>query len=146
MNPGVLPALQQCLRALGVYAARHEVNDQALVEIAAEVDRARTLVAQARGAQRANRCARHPGGPVDPTAPDGCLLCGMAGRRPARPLPPDFTPGEVLRFVQAHGQDAAARRYGGQAVTRALATGHRHPSTSRPGRPTEPRDDTHGAM
>ena len=146
MNPDFLPALQQSLRTLGEHAARHEVNDLSLAEIAAEVDRARTLVAQARGAQRANRCTRHPGGPVDPTAPDGCLLCGTSGRRPARPLPPDFTPGEVLRFLQAHGQDAAAHRYGGQAVTRALATGHRHPSTPRPGTPAEPRDHTQGAM
>jgi hypothetical protein len=146
VNPDFLPALQRSLRALGEHAARHDVSDRSLAEIAAEIDRARALVAQARGAQRANGCARHPGGPVDPTAPNGCLLCGVGERRPARPLPPDFTPGEVLRFIQAHGQDAAARQYGGQAVTRALAAGHRHPSTPRPGHPAAPSDHTQGAM
>jgi hypothetical protein len=146
VNPDYLPALGRSLRALAEFATWREVNDSTLAEIAAEVDRARALVAQARGARRANHCTQHPGGPVDPTAENGCLLCGTSQRRPARPLPPDFTPGEVLRFLQAHGQDAAARRYGGQAVTRALATGHRHPSTPRPGVPAEPRDHTQGAM
>ncbi|WP_225846950.1 hypothetical protein [Streptomyces sp. HPF1205] len=145
MNPDFLPALQRSLRALGEYAARHEVNDQTLAEIAGEVDRARQLVAQARGAHRANACPRHPGGPVDPTAPNGCLLCGTQERRPARPLPQGIASGEVLRFLQAHGQDAAARRYGAQAVTRALVAAHRPSSTPRPGEPAGPHDDTEGA-
>ncbi|MEC3995228.1 hypothetical protein VSR01_17465 [Actinacidiphila sp. DG2A-62] len=77
---------------------------------------------------RANRCLRHPGSPVDPTAENGCLLCGSAHRRPARPIPNDFVPGDVLRHIEEHGQDAATERYGPQAVTRALIVGGRHPS------------------
>jgi hypothetical protein len=145
VNPAFLPALQRSLRTLGDYAARHDVSDQALAEIAEEVDRARQLVAQARGAQRANACTRHPSGPVDPTAPNGCLLCGTQDRLPARPLPEDFAPSEVLRFLQVHGQDAAAHRYGAQAVTRALVAAHRHLPTPRPGVPVGSHDDTEGA-
>ncbi|MBM9506733.1 hypothetical protein [Actinacidiphila acididurans] len=135
MNPDFLPALHRPLRALGAYAERHEVNDQALAEICAEVDRARQLVAQARGARWANACTGHPGGPVDPTTPKGCLLCGTQERRPGRPLPNDFAPSEVLRFLHALGQDAGTRRYGAQAVTRALVTAHRRLSTPRPAVP-----------
>ncbi|MFI1954827.1 hypothetical protein ACH437_23765 [Streptomyces xinghaiensis] len=129
MNPDFLPLLGASLRALGEFAARHEVNDSTLAEIAAELDHARSLIASARGNLRGNRCSRHPGGPVDPTDSNGCLLCGTVRRRPARPLPPDLTPGEVLRFLQAHGQDAATERYGAQAVTRAVVLAGRHPST-----------------
>lgn len=141
MNPDFLPPLQAALRALGEFAARHDVNDSTLAEIAAELDRARALVASARGNARANHCVRHPGGPVDPTAENGCLLCGTGQRRPARPVPEGLVPGEVLRFLEEHGQDAATQRYGAQAVTRALALGDRHPSTQRPGPPAEPHDD-----
>lgn len=141
MNPDFLAPLNQCLRALGAFAARHDVNDSTLTEIATELDRARALVASARGNARANHCLRHPGGPVDPTAQNGCLLCGTVQRRPARPVPEGIRPGEVLRFLEAHGQDAATERYGAQAVTRALALGDRHPSTQRPGIPAQPHDD-----
>lgn len=138
MNPDFLAPLYQSLRTLGEFAARHDVNDSTLTEIAAELDRARSLTASARGNPRANRCPRHPGGPIDPTDSNGCLLCGTARRRPARPLPHDVTPGEVLRFLQTHGQDAATDRYGAQAVTRAVVLAGRHPSTS------SEHHDTHG--
>ncbi|MFF1962963.1 hypothetical protein ACFVW5_04945 [Streptomyces sp. NPDC058232] len=141
MNPDFLPPLQVALRALGEFAARHDVNDSTLTEIATELDRARALVASARGNARANHCLRHLGGPVDPTAQNGCLLCGTAQRRPARPMPEGVRPVEVLRFLEEHGQDAATDRYGAQAVTRALALGDRHPSTQRPGFPAELPDD-----
>ncbi|MFI9026371.1 hypothetical protein [Streptomyces sp. NPDC053560] len=127
-----MPPLARSLRTLGDFAARHEVNDATLAEIAEELDRARVLVASARGARRANACTRHPGGPVDPTAENGCLLCGTTARRPARPIPEDFVPGEVLRFLTAHGHEAAADQFGARAVARALATGGRHPSQGRP--------------
>lgn len=142
MNPDFLPALGQSLRTLGDFAARHEVDDSTLAEIAAELDRARLAVAGARGVQRANRCSRHPGGPVDPTASNGCLLCGAQQRRPARPVPEDFVPGEVLQVLQEHGHKAATDRFGPQAVTRAVALGGRHPSTNqRRGIPAQPHDD-----
>ncbi|WP_199570588.1 hypothetical protein [Streptomyces murinus] len=142
MNPDFLPPLGASLRALGEFAARHEVNDETLAAIAAELDRARSLVRSAQGEVRANRCMRHPGGPVDPTADNGCLLCGTQQRRPARPVPNDFVPGEVLRVLQEHGHDAATARFGPQAVTRAVALGGRHPSTlQQRGIPATPHDE-----
>ncbi|MFE4796171.1 hypothetical protein ACFRFL_13905 [Streptomyces sp. NPDC056708] len=141
MNPDYLPAIGTSLRHLCEFAARHDVDDQTLTELAAEIDRARQAVAGARGAVRTNRCVRHPGGPVDPTAENGCLLCGTGQRRPARPVPDGFVPGDVLRHIEKHGQDAATDRYGPQAVTRALMHGGRPPSTQRPGIPAESHND-----
>ncbi|MEC3995230.1 hypothetical protein VSR01_17475 [Actinacidiphila sp. DG2A-62] len=142
MNPEFLPAIGASLRALCEYATWREVTDDTLTELAAEIEKARAAVAAARGSARANRCLRHPGSPVDPTAENGCLLCGSARRRPARPLPNDFVPGDVLRHIEEHGQDAATDRYGPQAVTRALLLGGRHPSTKRPGAmAAEPNDE-----
>lgn len=143
MNPDYLPPLNASLRTLGDIAARHDVNDSTLAEIAAELDRARVLVASARGQLRANSCAQHIGGPVDPTAVNGCLLCGNQTRRPASPVPRDVTPGEVLAFAHDHGNEAAEARYGGRALARALAISSRHPSTSRPGIEARP-DGTEG--
>jgi hypothetical protein len=142
VNPDYLPAIGASLRTLCEFATRHDVNDETLTELAAEIDRARAAVAAARGSARANRCLRHPGSPVDPTAENGCLLCGPAKRRPARPIPEDFVPGDVLRHIEEHGQDAATERYGPQAVTRALMLGGRHPSTNqRRGIPAPPNDE-----
>ncbi|MFD6935290.1 hypothetical protein ACFWAP_03910 [Streptomyces goshikiensis] len=132
MNPDPLPLLADCLRTLGGYPDRYEVNTHTLAEIAAELDRGRSLVAAVRGQQRANSCVRHPGGPIDPTAENGCLLCGNDRRRPARPIPDDFVPGDVLQFLAEHGHDAATERYGPLAVAKALALGDRHPSTRHP--------------
>jgi hypothetical protein len=132
VNPDYLPALGRSLRALGEFAARHDVDDQTLAEVAAELDRARSLVAGARGQQRANSCLRHPGSPVDPAADNGCLLCGSSTRRPAAPVPDDLTPAEVLDFAREHGHEAATDRYGGRALARALAIGQRPKSPRRP--------------
>lgn len=135
MNPDFLPPLGAALRKLGEYAARHEVNDSTLADIAADLDRARSLVASARGNPRANSCLRHPGSPVDPSAENGCLLCGNSQRRPAKELPDDFVPGEVLRVLEEHGHDVATDRFGARAVAHAIALGLRQPSTRRPGLP-----------
>ncbi|MEU6929018.1 hypothetical protein AB0A05_07620 [Streptomyces sp. NPDC046374] len=143
MNPDFLPLLGAALRKLGEYATRHEVNDSTLAEIAADLDRARSLVSSARGGQRANRCTQHPGAPVDPTATNGCMFCGPGERRPARELPEDFAPGDVLRAIEEHGQESATERFGGRAVTHAVALRNRHPSTRRPGLPVQP-DDVEG--
>ncbi|MBT2453312.1 hypothetical protein [Streptomyces sp. ISL-86] len=142
MNPDFLPAIGASLRNLCEFAARHDVDDQTLTDLAAEIDRARAAVAGARGAVRANRCMQHLGGPVDPTADNGCLLCGTSQRRPARPIPEDFVPGDVLWHIEEHGQDAATERFGAQAVTRALVLGGRHPSTKQlAAPPAEPYDE-----
>jgi hypothetical protein len=130
MNPNALPALAASLRKLGDFANRHEVNDSTLGAVAAELERARALLGQARGNQRANRCQRHPGGPVDPTATNGCLLCGTQQRRPAPPPPEGVTPAQVLHFAEEHGHRAAAARFGGRALARAVAIGG-HPSNPR---------------
>lgn len=143
MIPDYLPALGRSLRALAEFAAAHEVTDQTLADVAAELDRARALVASARGALRANSCSRHPDGPVDPTASNGCLLCGDGDRRPAAPIPDGVNLATVLAYAQDHGHQAAADRYGARALARALAL-TTHPTT-RPGNPARPGDhDTDG--
>ena len=122
------------MRDIAAYAHRGEVTDQTLAELAVELERAVHLVRSAQDkATPANRCSRHPGGPIDPTADNGCLLCGTANRRPASPMPEGVELGEVLRAVADDGHDAAAARYGAQAVARALAIGTRHPSKPGPG-------------
>ena len=146
MNPEFLPAIGASLRTLCEYATWRDVNDDTLTELAAEIERARTAVAGARGQVRANRCPRHPGGPVDPSAKDGCLLCENARRRPARPIPEDFVPGDVLRHIEEHGQDAATERYGPRAVTRAVLLGGRHPSTKPAAAPAAERYDSEGEI
>ena len=138
MNPDLLPALGRVLRNLGAYAQRHDVHDQTLVEIANDLDEARQLVEAARGSRTGNRCPRHPGGPVDPTVGTGCLLCGATERRPARPLPADFEPGEVLHFLNQYGPEETNERYGARAVARALAIVRRHPSAPQPPQPAPP--------
>jgi hypothetical protein len=137
MNPDYLPAIGASLRILADYATWREVTDQTLDDIAAELDRARAAVAGARGRRTANRCLRHPGGPVDPQALNGCLLCGPAHPQSATPIPGDSTPADVLAFYDEHGHDAAAGRYGPQAVTKALALRNRRPNP-RPGPPAPP--------
>ncbi|MGW6391138.1 hypothetical protein ACWFR1_11675 [Streptomyces sp. NPDC055103] len=129
MNPEYLPAIGASLRNLCEFATRHDVTDQTLTELAAEIDKARAAVAAALGPARANRCLKHPGSPIDPTAQNGCLLCGPAQRRPARPIPENFVPGDVLQFLEEHGHEAATQEFGPQAVARALNLGSRHPST-----------------
>ncbi|MBA0053484.1 hypothetical protein E0L36_22170 [Streptomyces sp. AJS327] len=134
MNPDFLPEIGRAVRDIAAYAHRGEVTDQTLAELAEELERAVHLVRSAQGKTTpANRCSRHPGGPIDPTADNGCLLCGTANRRPARTLPEGVELGEVLRAVADDGHEAAAARYGAQAVARALAIGTRHPSKPRPG-------------
>ncbi|MEV5677259.1 hypothetical protein [Streptomyces sp. NPDC052179] len=120
MNPDFLPAIGSSLRALCGYVDRHGVDDQALAELAAEIERARRAVAGARAARRANRCTRHPSSPHDPTAANGCLVCGSSQRRPARPIPEGVEPVTVLQLLDEHGEEAAIQTYGPQAVARAM--------------------------
>ncbi|MFJ9461062.1 hypothetical protein ACIRST_39085 [Kitasatospora sp. NPDC101447] len=128
MIPDHLPPLAASLRTLGAYAERHELHDGTLGEIADELRRGLDLASAAQGRARANACLRHPGGPVDPTADNGCLLCGDTGRRPATPSPQDVTPLQVLCFAREHGDEAAARTYGARALARELAMGTRNPA------------------
>lgn len=137
MNPDYLPEIGASLRRLAQFATWREVTDDTLAEVAAELDRARAAVAAARGVQRANRCLTHPGGPVDPDATNGCLLCGQTERQPAPQVPEELALGDVARFCDEHGHQAAADRFGGRALARALAL-QGHPVNHRPGPPAEP--------
>lgn len=127
MNPTFLPPLGAALRKLGAYPDRHDVTDDTLTELAAELDRARGLLAAARGMAA---CPRHPGGPINPADHGACLLC----RTPSQPEPPAAarSPADVLAAIAKHGSEAATRRYGGHAVTRALALGHTRPAKPNP--------------
>ncbi|MFC7791315.1 hypothetical protein [Streptomyces cinereoruber] len=131
MNPDFLPPLGAALRRLGEYATRHEVNDATLAEIATDLDRARSLVVSAQGSGPGGRCVRHPYSTVAAAGLGGCFLCDSSPQRPARERPDDFVPGDVLRAVAEHGQEAAAERYGARAVALALAAAARHPTHQR---------------
>lgn len=134
MNRTFLPPLAAALRTLGAYPDRPDVTDATLADIAAELDRARRLVAAARGLT-ANPCPRHPRGPVDPADGGRCLLCRTsASTRAEQPEPSrQPEPAEVLAAIAEHGANAAARQYGGHTVTRALALNHHlQPTKPRP--------------
>jgi hypothetical protein len=131
VNPTFLPPLGASLRKLGAYPDQHDVTDDTLTELAAELDRARALLAAARGLT-ANPCPRHPGGPVDPANGGACLLCRTPSQPdPSEPAAAARSPAEVLAAIEEHGPEAATTLYGGHAVTRALALGHPHPNPAR---------------
>ncbi|MEW2434317.1 hypothetical protein AB0952_09050 [Streptomyces caniferus] len=141
MIPDFLSAIGQALRDLAAFTNRGEVTDATLTELAGVLDRAHHLVMAVQGKRApANQCARHPDGPIDPTAENGCLLCGRAERSPARPMPDGVEPGEVLQAIAETGHEAATHRYGARAVARALAIAGRHPAHQRPGQPAARRD------
>ncbi|WP_228994751.1 hypothetical protein [Streptomyces sp. DH8] len=143
MNPDFLPAIGSSLRSLCGFLDRHDVDDQALAELAAEIERARAAVAGARAARRTSRCTQHPGSPYDPTVPNGCLFCGPAHRRPARPVPEGVDPAAVLQLLDEHGEAVAIQTYGPQAVARAAYLRGRSATTEqRYGAPPVP--DTEG--
>jgi hypothetical protein len=128
VNPTFLPPLGASLRKLSAYPDQHDVNDATLAELAAELDRARALLAAARGLT-ANPCPRHPGGPVDPADGGACLLCRTPRQpEPREPAAAARSPADVLAAIAEHGPEAATRLYGGHAVTRALALGHTRPT------------------
>ncbi|MGW1989657.1 hypothetical protein [Embleya sp. NPDC001921] len=129
MSPEFVAILSRFLRTLGGFAERHDITETTLPDISAELDRARQFIRAANGPQGANLCRQHTGGPFDPGAENGCLLCWQARARPASPMPDDIDPADVARCLREDGQDAATARYGARAVTRALALGAGHPST-----------------
>ncbi|MEC3995057.1 hypothetical protein VSR01_16550 [Actinacidiphila sp. DG2A-62] len=142
MNRDLLPELGAALRKLGAFTTQRDVTDATLAHIATELDRARALVAAARGNAAANRCTRHPGGPVDPAGGGTCLLCRTRRPAPARSLEPP-TAAVVLAAIDARGEQAATQQYGGHAVTRALALGHRtRPAKPHPNPSTTPTEET----
>ncbi|MFD3844778.1 hypothetical protein ACFWVB_02660 [Streptomyces microflavus] len=145
MNPDFLPAIGSSLRALCSFESRHDIDDQTLTDLAAEIERARTAVANARAASRVNRCTVHPGSPIDPAAENGCLFCGPSQRRPARPIPEGVVPANVLELLDEHGEDAAIQTFGPLAVARALhQRGRTTTSVVRPGSPAaQPTEGEH---
>jgi hypothetical protein len=137
VNPAFLPQLGASLRKLGAYPDQHDVTDAILADLAAELDRARGLLAAARGL---TPCPRHPGGPTDPADGGACLLCRTPRQPdPSVPAPAARSPAEVLAAIAEHGPEAATRLYGGHAVTRALALGHTR--QNKPNTTTEPEDN-----
>ncbi|WP_369390106.1 hypothetical protein AB5J72_22510 [Streptomyces sp. CG1] len=86
MNHAQLAALGRALRLLGEHgeALTADTPDTRLHEIKADLRRALDLVEESAGnSAPATRCAEHPQGPVDESAPDLCLLCETR-RRAAR--------------------------------------------------------------
>ncbi|MGW2519982.1 hypothetical protein ACWC09_23780 [Streptomyces sp. NPDC001617] len=81
-----LTALGRALRLLGEHgeALTADTPDARLHEVKADLRRALDLLDESvSGAAPATRCAEHPNGPVDESAPDLCLLCETR-RRAAR--------------------------------------------------------------
>ncbi|WTW95457.1 hypothetical protein OG216_19640 [Streptomycetaceae bacterium NBC_01309] len=135
MNPALLPPLGASLRKLGEYAASFDVSGSTLVEIGQELDHCRALIRAALGELNVSRCTRHPGSVFDPTEPNGCRRCANETRSQAPrtdALSEDLAPGDVLRFIDQHGQEAALAAFGPRAVTRAHALGKRPPIAPSP--------------
>ncbi|MFD9002825.1 hypothetical protein ACFV0T_17880 [Streptomyces sp. NPDC059582] len=86
MNHAQLTALGRALRLLGEHgeALTSDTPDGRLHEVRADLRRALDLLEESvTTAVPSTRCAEHPGGPVDASAPDLCLLCETR-RRAAR--------------------------------------------------------------
>ncbi|MEU6143066.1 hypothetical protein ABZ848_22195 [Streptomyces sp. NPDC047081] len=86
MNHAQLTALGRALRLLGEHgeSLTADTPDARLHEVKADIRRALDLLDESvAGAAPATRCAEHPSGPVDESAPDLCLLCETR-RRAAR--------------------------------------------------------------
>ncbi|MEU6553005.1 hypothetical protein ABZ915_22365 [Streptomyces sp. NPDC046915] len=86
MNHAQLTALGRALRVLGEHgeALTTDTPDARLHEVKADLRRALDLLEESvTGAAKTTRCAEHPAGPVDESAPDLCLLCETR-RRAAR--------------------------------------------------------------
>lgn len=102
MNHAQLTALGRALRVVGEHgeALTADTPDSRLHEVKADLRRALELLDESVGAAApTTRCAEHPGGPVDESAPDLCLLCETRRRaarrseyqgsaRPAEPATP----------------------------------------------------------
>ncbi|OIJ69820.1 hypothetical protein [Streptomyces mangrovisoli] len=86
MNHAQLTALGRALRLLGEHgeALSADTPDARLHEVGADLRRALDLLQDSvTTAAPTTRCAEHPNGPVDESAPDRCLLCETR-RRAAR--------------------------------------------------------------
>ncbi|MFD5584499.1 hypothetical protein ACFWII_11945 [Streptomyces sp. NPDC127063] len=86
MNHAQLTALGRALRLLGEHGEALTANtpDARLHEVKADLRRALDLLEESvTSAPPTTRCAEHPNGPVDESAPDLCLLCETR-RRAAR--------------------------------------------------------------
>ncbi|WP_329368864.1 hypothetical protein OG896_24910 [Streptomyces sp. NBC_00669] len=130
MNRSAVQALAEVLRKLGRYGAWLDpanATPEQLASVAEALTEARHALDRASRPAPTTACRRHPGGPTEPGTTAGCLLCRTTRARsatsPTDAFDPDIT--EVLAAIAEHGQDAAATRYGGLSVTRALAATHR---------------------
>ncbi|MGW1724870.1 hypothetical protein ACWCQK_18265 [Streptomyces sp. NPDC002306] len=86
MNHAQLTSLGRALRLLGEHgeALTADTPDTRLHEVRADLRRALDLLEESATTAVPNtRCAEHPNGPVDASAPDLCLLCETR-RRAAR--------------------------------------------------------------
>ncbi|MCH0557486.1 hypothetical protein [Streptomyces sp. MUM 16J] len=111
MNHGQTAALGRALRLLGEHgeALTADTPDARLHEIKTDLRRALGLLDETVGANApATRCAEHPNGPVDESAPDRCLLCETR-RRAARRSEFQGRPAAV------EAPDPAPSRYGVRA-------------------------------
>ncbi|MER8006039.1 hypothetical protein [Streptomyces sp. NPDC094149] len=108
MNHAQLTALGRALRLLGEHgeALTADTPDARLHEVRADLRRALDLLDESVStAAPATRCAEHPNGPVDESAPDRCLLCETR-RRAARRA--EFNGGPL----PVHPTESAPSRYG----------------------------------
>lgn len=84
-----LPALGDALRALTTYLDSTDITDETLKRLDADLRTTLRLVATARGTTAVNNCQQHPGGPIDPTDDNTCLLCRTLRFRARRPAAED---------------------------------------------------------
>lgn len=128
MNHHPVTELAGALRALGEHGDRLTLFQPAIEDldtVRAELGRAHRLLAVAR-ASLGPVCQIHPDAPPDPTVEGGCMFCvqnqrrGQAARQPAGS---EVAPVSVIcRSIVEEGHEAAVRRFGARAVTRAIVT------------------------
>ncbi|MBV2354699.1 hypothetical protein KUM39_10035 [Streptomyces sp. J2-1] len=111
MNHAQLTTLGRALRVLGEQgeSLSTDTPDTRLHEVRADLRRALDLLDEAvTGGKPATRCAEHPQGPVDESAPDLCLLCETRRRAHRRSE-------YGGRQTPAHPAQTAPSRYGVRA-------------------------------
>ncbi|MGW9496017.1 hypothetical protein ACWG5P_16775 [Streptomyces prasinus] len=111
MNHAQLTALGRALRVLGEHgeALTGDTPDAKLHEVRADLKRALDRLEESVDtAAPSTRCAEHPTGPVDKSAPDLCLLCETRRRTARRaefngPAPQQESAGPVPSRYGTHG-------------------------------------------
>ncbi|MEV5472815.1 hypothetical protein AB0L66_10715 [Streptomyces sp. NPDC052207] len=136
MNRTAIRDLAMALRRVGEHGdalAAITPGPEQLQRIREDLEHARQLLAAAAGPAPTTRCPEHPTGPVEPDTDGECLLCRIRRGRVAAAAEvahQEVTAAQVLEVIDELGTDTAIRQFGGRAVSAAIASTTRTPTTS----------------